>query len=198
MSKLDRIDKVCVITLIVLSLTIGICNGMLITEYNTQMKLPYYEHVFITDGFERWVQPIINLTATGDMSFADWYAIEDVINEWNTKVDSPKLGYNSKYPDVEINFDRFADEQWAGCAWVTSKDKIITHGFINIRTSWPFSREHVIRHELGHVLGLGYHSNHPDSTMYKCASGVPTWSDEDMQVIRWIYSNEPGMCVAYA
>jgi len=194
--KLDRLEKTCVIIVILLLSTCGVCTAMLISDYNYQMSLPYYEQIYIADGFERWQQPLINITATGDISKTDWYALEDVINEWNSKIEYPRLGYNNQYPDIEITFDRFDDESWAGCAWVHSNNKIITHGWINIRTSWSFSREHVIRHEIGHAIGLGYHSNHPNSTMYKWASGVPEWSAEDIHVIQQIYSNPPGMCVA--
>jgi len=193
MSKIHEV--LCLIILV--SVTVLSAGAMLISEYNTQMELPYYMVLCTSDGFQRWDKPIINISASGDMTPFDWYCIEDIIDEWNTKVAYPKLGYNSKQPDIEIMFDRYEDEQWAGCAWVTSSaknNKVIEHGYIKIRTSWNYNREHVIRHELGHIMGLGYHSNHPDSTMYNWASGVSEWSYEDLQVIQWIYSNEPGAC----
>lgn len=185
MKRRDKIVTVLMVALIM----VGCASAMVISEYNSQMALPYYEHVYITGGFESWNQPLITVCATGNPSKLDMFCLQDVLNEWNSRVEYPKLGYNQSQPDILITFGEFPEMEWAGCAWVTTDGrKTITKGWINVRTSWPCSREHVIRHELGHVLGLGYHSNHPDSTMYKMATGVPCWSDEDIYVIEQLYS----------
>ncbi len=186
MTNIDKLLYVCILFCLCLT---GSVSAMLISEYNAEMQKPYYEQIFIQGGFESWNQSLITVMATGNPSRWDMYCLQDVLNEWNSKVVWPKLGYSTKDPDVVITFGTFTSESWAGCAWTqTDGNKTLTKGWINIRTSWPCSREHVIRHELGHILGLGYHSNHPDSTMYKYANGAPTWSTEDIQVIEQLYS----------
>lgn len=192
-----NIDRIFVIFIFSCIVFCSVGSGILISTYNEQMKMPYYEGIYINDGFERWDKPLVNITASGDMSPNDWYCIEDVINEWNNKIEYPKIGYNNQYPDIEIMFDKYPDESWAGCAWVSHDGKKITHGYIKIRTSWPFNREHVIRHELGHIMGLCYHSNHPNSTMYGSAIGVSEWSQEDIQVINALYSKPIGTYFGY-
>lgn len=183
-----HIQDILITIIIVSAYVVSVSTGMLLSEYNTEMSQPYYEGIYIDDGMESWDRELVNITVSGNPSPYDWYCIEDVINEWNTKVSRPKIGYSDAYGDIEINFDRHEDDEWAGATWATVYNKTLLHAYIEVRTSWPFNREHVIRHELGHAMGLCYHSNHPDSTMYKWASGVGQWSQEDIDIITQLYN----------
>jgi hypothetical protein len=188
------------IRLFVLCSCILICAfgflGILVwTDYHTATasddSLPYYYEIFEKDGiFPHWEKDYVNVGVEGQLTDEDWQAIQNVLNEWNYKIKRPKLLLNNTDPDILIEWKYEEDVEWAGATWIdTGGDKIIESAHIIIRTSWPHSREHVIRHELGHAMGLSYHSNHTNSTMYKYATGVDCWSNEDLEVINTLYHN---------
>ncbi len=53
--------------------------------------------------------------------------------------------------------------------------------------------EHVLRHELGHAMGLLGHSPSPDDLMYPALDrGSPTPSDRDIATLRQLFPCEPG------
>jgi len=182
-------ENILITIIMVSAYIVCVTSGMLFSEYTQKMELPYYEGIYIEDGFESWNKSVVNISVTGNPSSFDWFCVQDVLNEWNTKVVYPKLGYSNTYPDITIAFVEARDEEWAGATWAgTDGNKTLMWSYIEVRTSWPLSREHVIRHELGHAMGLCYHSNHPDSTMYGWATGVGQWSQEDIQIIEQLYS----------
>lgn len=179
---------------IILILCVCTLAGTGIYEYNKmtyEYSLPYVGEKFIEGDYATWDQDVVNVTVMGDCP--DWNKLQDVLNEWNEVMPGnvPRLAYNSTYPDIYISWKPEMDEDWAGGTWwvVDDEEDTIEEATIVIRTSWSFSREHVIRHELGHAMGLSYHSNHPNSTMYKYANGVNKWSDEDINMLSTIYGN---------
>lgn len=187
MVLLDNFEESLVFILIVLLILLG---GVAYYEYHRttyEYTMPYISETFV-DEYARWDKPVVNLTVVGDCP--DWDHLQDVMNEWNAETDPPvpRLSYNETYPDITFEWGYLENETWAGATWWKTHDGIIDSANITIRTSWDFSREHVIRHELGHAMGLSYHSNHPNSTMYKFATGVPSWSSEDLDFIEDLYT----------
>jgi hypothetical protein len=173
----------------ILIILIVLCIGLSAYEYNRytkEYKLPYKGESFVNHTCT-WDKPVVNISVVGKNP--NWDKVQDVMNEWNTVMtDAPKLAYNDTYPDITLQWSTLENESWAGGTWWNvTPDYHIKDAHIIIRTSWPFNREHVIRHELGHAMGLSYHSNHPNSTMYKYATGVPKWSQEDIDMVNQLY-----------
>lgn len=186
----DTLDIVFYLLMILLVIIVVIIFAIGYCEYTSQSneyKLGYYEKM-LSDSPFYWHKNVVNISASGDMDTDDWYALQDVMNEWNMIEDPvPDLAYDERYPDIKIAWKPMKNETYAGITWWHVDGEDIISADIIIRTSWDHSREMVIRHELGHAMGLSYHSNHPNSTMYRMANGVENWSEEDLVVINHLY-----------
>jgi len=182
-----RISQLIVVILMVFLLAVV---GINIRDYNSEMDLPYIQQKFTDGEYGHWNSSFVSIGVTGNYTRSDLFYLQNVMNEWNTKIKTPKLGFsNNTDPDILIRFDPFENEEWAGCMWAEGgENNTIVKAYINVRTSWPFARECVIRHELGHSMGLSYHSNHPNSAMYKYANGAPCFSNEDIKMIKSLYN----------
>lgn len=185
MDTWDIVGSICII-LAILSVA---CLGYY--EYNKstiEYKSDYYEVQF-GNSSHYWHKEVVNISASGNMDTMDWVALQDVMNEWNMIGDPvPDLEYDNSYPDITISWRPMENETYAGATWWYVEGDSISSASIVIRTSWNDAREMVIRHELGHAMGLSYHSNHPNSTMYKYANGAVNWSEEDLTVISHLYT----------
>lgn len=204
MNKIDMIVGVACLILATLIAIFGII-APIATFCNSNPGIPvYYAFGFVDEGdyFEEifldplpyWDTEFINVEITGCPSEEDMIACNEIFNEWNTLGNVPILIIDpNKEPDIIINFEMFDDDDvsWAGGTWIKTVDdnnEVITFAHIDIRQSWPYCRENVIRHELGHALGLAYHSNHVTSSIYKYANVYSSyWSEEDLEVIHGIY-----------
>lgn len=203
-----KTDMIIGSILIIASILITIFGVVapLATYYNNNPGLPvvymfgwidegdYYNEIFL-DPFPYWDQEYINVAITGYPSEEDMMYCTEIFNEWNTLGNVPIIIMDKNRPtDLEINFDLYENEPWAGGTWiktVNDENKIITYSHIAIRQSWPYCRENVIRHEFGHAMGLAYHSNHISSSIYNYANVYSSyWSDEDLQVIHSIYDSK--------
>jgi hypothetical protein len=148
---------------------------------------PYFEKIFVLP-FPYWDQDYVEIEMIGNYDKEDLDSVTEIMDEWNGLVDRPKLIMGSDLPtDIILEFKDVPGEGWAGATWNTGEYPV-TESYIIIRTDYTYCRENVIRHELGHAMGLAYHSGHLSSSIYKCANIFSSyWSNEDIVVIHTIY-----------
>lgn len=140
----------------------------------------------------------VNADEAGDISSS---LIANSFNEWNTKTGVTTFRWES-YTNSKVDFstrDKWIDgsgfvaqtalrnsgDQWS-CYWgsgVTTgfNSGTVYYSIVFVNPAW--ANAYVIKHELGHVLGLGHATNVP-SIMYPSSGKYSTVQQHDVDDIR--------------